>query len=431
MVFSELIKNCPLDLLLLVAGERRLTAQAINKRIEEIREQHIPCGARIALEVDDHCEALTWMVALDGLVSSVFLVPKPLKQSSGYSELKRQAKCTHAISDKKILKLPHSPNDLDYTDETEWLLATSGTTGTPKLITHSKQSLARTCKTNFTTGRMFTWGLVYDPFRFAGLQVVLQALHSQSTLVMCNLDAGINQIIDELRAGSVNALSATPSFWRKLLMSSKASSLSLRQITLGGEPVDQSILDALKHTFPQAKITHIYASTEIGVGFAVKDGQAGFPSDFLNQKFSAGKLKISDDGRLLIEIQNTTSADSTFEIVDTGDLVERKGDRFYFLGRDSGAINVGGNKVIPEMVESIIRQLPEVAEVVVKPKRNSVLGQLVTAEIVANTTELSHVQLKEKIVAHCKAGLETYQVPALIKFVDEIVVNPTGKISRI
>lgn len=431
MTLSELIKHSPADRLLLVAGEKHLTAQAIYSRIEIIREQRIPDTARIALEVDDHCEALIWMIALDGLVSSVFLVPKSIKQSSNYPELRHQAKCTHAISDQKIIDLLSKQNALNSTNETEWLLATSGTTGTPKLIPHSRQSLTRTCKTDYTTGRMFTWGLVYDPFRFAGLQVVLQALHSQSTLVLCNVDAGINEIIDELQAGSVNALSATPSFWRKLLMSGRAGSLNFRQITLGGEPVDQSILDALKNTFPLAKITHIYASTEIGVGFAVKDGKAGFPADFLNQTFSAGKLKISEDGKLLLETQNTTTTNPIFEILDTGDLVEQKGNRIYFLGRDSGAINVGGNKVIPEMVESIIRQLPEVAEVVVKPKKNSVLGQLVTAEVVAAATELSQVQLREKIVAHCKASLEKHQIPALIKFVDEIVVNTTGKISRI
>lgn len=431
MTFSELIKQSPADRVLLITGDKHLTAQAICSRIEKIRKQCIPHTARIALETDDHCEALIWMIALDGLVTSVFLVPKSIKQSSDYPELRHQAKCTHAISNQEIVELPSNHSALNSTDETEWLLATSGTTGTPKLIPHSRQSLTRTCKTDHITGRMFTWGLVYDPFRFAGLQVVLQALSSQSTLVMCDVDAGINQIIEELRAGSVNALSATPSFWRKLLMSGKAAQLNFRQITLGGEPVDQSILDALKNTYPLAKITHIYASTEVGVGFAVKDGKAGFPADFLKQTFSAGKLKISEDGTLLLQMQNTTTTDTTFTLLNTGDLVEQKGNRIYFLGRDSGAINVGGNKVIPEMVESVIRQLPEVAEAVVRPKKNSVLGQLVTAEIVAADTELSHAQLKDKIVAHCKASLETYQVPVLIKFVDEIVVNTTGKISRI
>lgn len=431
MTLSELIRRSPADRVLLVAGEKHLTAQAIYERVQAIRAQGIPHTARIALEMDDHCEALIWTIALDGLVSSVFLVPKSLKQSPDYPDLRQAAKCTHAISKQEIVELPSNQHALNSTDETEWLLATSGTTGTPKLIPHTTQSLTRTCKKDHTIGRTFTWGLIYDLFRFAGLQVVLQALYSQSRLVLFNIDEGINQIIEELRAGSVNALSATPSFWRKLLMSGKAAQLNFRQITLGGEPVDQLILDALKSTYPLAKITHIYASTEIGVGFAVKDGIAGFPADFLNQTFSAGKLKISEDGKLLLETQNITTTDRTFKILDTGDLVEQKGNRIYFLGRDSGAINVGGNKVIPEMVESIIRQLPEVAEVVVKPKKNSVLGQLVTAEVVAFATELSQVQLKEKIVTHCKANLETYQIPALIKFVDDIVVNTTGKISRI
>jgi len=33
--------------------------------------------------------------------------------------------------------------------------------------------------------------------------------------------------------------------------------------------------------------------------------------------------------------------------VDTGDIVERRGDRYYFLGRRSGVVNIGGLKVYP------------------------------------------------------------------------------------
>ena len=47
--------------------------------------------------------------------------------------------------------------------------------------------------------------------------------------------------------------------------------------------------------------------------------------------------------------------------VDTGDMVERRGDRYYFLGRRSGIINVGGLKVYPEEVEAAINRHPPCA----------------------------------------------------------------------
>ena len=99
-------------------------------------------------------------------------------------------------------------------------------------------------------------------------------------------------------------------------------------------------------------------------------------------------------------------------------------------GRDSGAINVGGNKVIPEQVESVIRAVPGVAEVVVKPKASGVMGQLVVAEVVPEQSDMDKKVLKKNILAYCRENLHNYQVPALIRFVDQVQVNMTGKIKR-
>ena len=40
--------------------------------------------------------------------------------------------------------------------------------------------------------------------------------------------------------------------------------------------------------------------------------------------------------------------------VDTGDMIERRGDRCYFVGRRGGIINVGGIKIYPEAVEAAL-----------------------------------------------------------------------------
>ena len=83
----------------------------------------------------------------------------------------------------------------------------------------------------------------------------------------------------------VNAMSATPTLWRKILMSDASRSLALRSITLGGEIADQQVLSTLASTYPSARIRHIYASTEAGTGFSVTDGKAGFPVSFLENGF--------------------------------------------------------------------------------------------------------------------------------------------------
>jgi acyl-CoA synthetase (AMP-forming)/AMP-acid ligase II len=397
-------------------------------------------ASRVALELADSIGALTWMIALEGIAEVVFLVPDSLRSSDDYSALKARFQPTLSVDEsfaekasEKSSDLPVSPKAVDHT---RWVLATSGTTGTPKLIEHSTNSLTKTCKADTSRGREFTWGLVYDPFRFAGLQVVLQALASGSRLVLCNHIGSVKDQAAFLREKNANALSATPTYWRKLLMSGGLGNQSFRQITLGGEPADQSILNALKAAFPSARVAHIYASTEAGVGFSVVDGLVGFPAQYLEQGVAGNQLRISESGTLLIKPEEHAPSAGGASLanpdgfIDSGDLVAVREERVLFLGRDSGAINVGGNKVVPEEVEAVIREVDGVGEVLVKPKGSGVMGQLVTAEIQPRKADTDTAALKKQIMTHCRARLERYKVPALIRFVAEIEHNPTGKISR-
>jgi acyl-CoA synthetase (AMP-forming)/AMP-acid ligase II len=68
--------------------------------------------------------------------------------------------------------------------------------------------------------------------------------------------------------------------------------------------------------------------------------------------------------------------------VDTGDLIELRGDRYYFMGRRGGVINVGGLKVHPEEVEAIINRHPRVHMALVRARRNPVTGAIVVADVV-------------------------------------------------
>src|SRR4029077_14586875 len=68
--------------------------------------------------------------------------------------------------------------------------------------------------------------------------------------------------------------------------------------------------------------------------------------------------------------------------VDTGDMVERRGDRYYFLGRRSGIINVGGLKVYPEEVEAVINRHPGGGMSMVRARKSPITGALVVADVV-------------------------------------------------
>ncbi|RUO70883.1 AMP-binding protein [Pseudidiomarina salinarum] len=420
-------------------SERRFSADDIYEKVTELRKnKFISRNARVVVACEDPVECILWMIALDNRVDSAFLVPASLKSNADdYQRLINEFQYTHIIQDEIEQNVEKELTGENAFISTRWVIATSGTTGIPKLISHTTETLTKTSKHDTDRGKDFIWGLVYDPLRFAGLQVVLQSLASGSCLVFLNVNAAIKHQAIEMVEHRVNALSATPSYWRKLLMSAELKKHEFKQITLGGEPTDQAVLTALKSNFPSSRIAHIYASTEAGVGFSVTDGLAGFPLDYITDGVNGNRIKIGLNGTLLIkpngfvpEMVNGACLQDDDGYIDTGDLVEQTADRVFFLGRDSGAINVGGNKVIPEEVESVIRSVPGVEEALVKAKRSGMMGSLVVADVRACSYIADTTTLKTEIIIRCKAELDSYKVPVMIRFVEEIASNSAGKVLR-
>lgn len=393
------------------------------------------------------------LVQLDGVASRLFLA-SPNLAFADVLALARQSKCDLLLGEDappasigagfEYRRLPAEPDaggpssgGQAARSSTTWLLATSGTTGQPKLVGHRLASLTRTTKLDFERTASVRWGLLYDHARFAGLQVVLQSLLSGAALIAPDLRLELEQQLGHLVEGGCTHLSATPTLWRKLLMSANGLRLPLRQVTLGGEIVDQKVLDALRAAFPQARIVHIYASTEAGVGFSVADGKAGFPLAYLDKPPSGIELRVVS-GRLLVRNTAVQSAyvgsGESFAdaegFVDTGDAVELHGQRYYFLGRAGGVINVGGNKVHPEEVERVLLEHPRVAQARVSSRRSSITGALVVAEVVAAGATADSTELRSSILKHCRDRLPRFQVPASIQIVEDLPLNASGKLSR-
>jgi acyl-CoA synthetase (AMP-forming)/AMP-acid ligase II len=320
---------------------------------------------------------------------------------------------------------------------TQWIIPTSGTTSTPKLISHTFESLTRTTKRNIDIGLAYRWGLVFDIYRFSGIQVFLQSILGGSTLIITESHMSIEEQVLHLGHNKCNALSATPSFWRKILMSPEAEKLPLKRITLGGEIADQNILSALKKKFPTARITHIYASTEVGVGFAVTDGKEGFPISYLDDSLEDIRLKIDNNGILWVApndnnkqlLSEGVSSDAE-GFIDTGDRVKIQGDRVLFLGRASGAINVGGNKVQPEEVEKVLLNCEHVQEAHVYAKSNPIMGALVCADVVLRYKNTDLQETKKAILDYCRKNLDGFKVPVMLSFVDKLQITQSGKLKR-
>jgi acyl-coenzyme A synthetase/AMP-(fatty) acid ligase len=431
------LERLPKSRICLIAGNCHFNVGEILQRSRIVRASMVEVRAgNVALSELAPLDLIITLIALDGFAAQILLLPPSLEIDT-LESINKQAGTTHIIhaDDKQIQKVSDVALDSENGLPTNWLLATSGTTGAPKIISHQLATLTRTVRFDSERGANFIWGLLYDPKRFAGLQVVLQALFSGSTLIVPDRIQFENQR-EAILSQKVNALSATPTLWRKLLMDKRICQLPLKQLTLGGETVDQMILNSLKRTFPMARIVHIYASTEAGTGFTVRDGCAGFPAEWLNNRCFSPALSVSKEKHLLIKPETlpkgieVTSRIDVNGYLDTQDLVDVVGDRVLFMGRVSGAINVGGNKLNPEWLESYLRTLPGVADARVYAKKSSIVGQLVAADIVM-VENVDPKFMRQDILNQCKSNLENWQVPTFIKFVEELKENVAGKRERL
>src|SRR5262249_23254755 len=137
------------------------------------------------------------------------------------------------------------------------------------------------------------WGTFYDIRRYGGLQIYLRAVLARSSLVLTRPQEPAANVLQRAGEAGVTHISGTPSHWRRALMSGEADRIAPRYIRLSGEIADQAILNNLRSFYPDAEISHAFATTEAGVTFDVRDALSGFPASVLTGT-SGVDLKVVD-----------------------------------------------------------------------------------------------------------------------------------------
>lgn len=403
--------------------------------INTLKEFCVVINSRSRLEF---CKLLS---ILDGNVKRIVFLPEDIDKNLLEKYYKESNVNYEVYLDNDILKLNNIDKNINKLFEsiknTQWVIPTSGTTNIPKLVVHTFESLSRTTKKDIEIGYKYIWGLTFDVYRFSGIQVFLQAISTGSSIVIPESDYSMDRIVKLFVKNSCNIISATPSFWRKILMTKESNMLNIKRATLGGEISDQSILMALKNRFKDIKITHIYASTEVGVGFSVNDGLAGFPYLYVEKGIGNIRMMIDENSLLWINpgkkdqeyITNDTMYNSD-GFINTGDLVSVEENRVFFLGRQSGSINVGGNKVLPEEVETKLLASKLISSIYVYARKSSIIGYLVCADVVARNKNQDKNELKNEIMVYCRENLESFKIPAILRIVEDLEITQSGKIKR-
>lgn len=409
-------------------------------------------GRSVLLAVTDQLISALAMIELDGVARRMLLCPPDLNPDH-IKSLIEDAEIDCVVTDEPArwadsevyLVVAARPPvrgsaKLKTGRATEWLMLTSGTSGVPKIVGHTLEGLTGAIVADGKApGEPPVWATFYDIRRYGGLQIFLRAVIGGGSMVLSQPHEAIADCVARLRAGGVTHISGTPSHWRKLLMSGAAASFSPRYVRLSGEIADQSVLDGLRHAFPAASVGHAYASTEAGVGFAVNDGFEGFPASMLGSRDGVD-MKV-EDGSLRIRSTRTahcyvgrdaaalTDADG---FVDTGDMVELRGDRYYFVGRRGGIINIGGLKVHPEEIEAVINRHAEVRMSRARSRRSPITGGIVIADVIlAEGCDASRGDdIRAEIFADCRTQLAPHKVPVMIKFVPSLDITAAGKLAR-
>ncbi len=414
----------------LVIGAASTTRSEVRRRAAETFEELVRHQVRRALvQSDAPVDVLRALDACDRAGSDL-IVAHTTTSPEHLEELLDRFDVQFTIGAQDAFHVP-SRTDIEATGRI--FTMTSGTTGAPKLAEHSLPSLlGRVRAGSAGAGEGSRWLLTYQPTGFAGLQVMLTALLTRGAVVLAR-ERTPAAFYEAAVGGQVTHVSATPTFWRSLLMVAVPGELRLRQVTLGAEATDQPLLDRLRSAFPDARITHTYASTEAGVIYAVHDGVAGFPSSWLEQNIQGIGLRVRD-GFLQVKSERAMrgyATETAQPFLDDGwlataDRCEVRDDRAYIIGREDSTINVAGSKVYPTQVEAFLLTQPGVVEAAVYGVPNPLSGFLVGADVVL-APDRDPESTRAAVLAACREKLPGYQVPRVFKLVDAIAVGVSGK----
>jgi acyl-coenzyme A synthetase/AMP-(fatty) acid ligase len=432
-----------------IAQSDFVSGSALYNRGEELR------GRCVLVATVSQLTTASALIELDGLARRIIVCPPdfPLEHlpfvmdTAEVDAIVSDRAMHHFGSRRALIFSPCSQTivprtyDRSADHKTEWILLTSGTTGLPKLVVHTLESLAGAIQPAAPSAKPVVWSTFYDIRRYGGLQILLRAVLTRATLVLSGAQEPISAFLARAAAHGVTHISGTPSHWRRALMSPSAHLIAPEYVRLSGEIADQSILNKLASFYPQARIIHAFASTEAGVAFEVTDGMAGFPEATLEQtpnvemKCQDGSLRIrsSRNARCYLGEQAPILKDAN-GFVDSGDMLELRDGRFHFVGRRDGVINIGGLKVHPEEIESVINRHPAVRMSLVRTKKSPITGALVIADVVLQGSsqgeEASARALQEDILLLCRETLSSHKIPAAINFIPDLNIAESGKLLR-
>ena len=443
-----------IDLLTKVFGENR-NRQAIvwNDNIYEygwlldrvrywqtrLKSECVKPGTVVILEADFSPNSVSLFLAL--IEARCILVPLTSTVESNKPEFIdiAQGEISIAIDaedDVRISALPNTANhdlyaQLRNSGHPGLVLFSSGSTGKSKAAIHDLVGILEKFKVPRHSLRAITF-LLYD--HIGGVNTMLYQLSNGGCLVTVQ-DRTPDGVLGAVQKYGVELLPTSPTFLNLILLSeahNRYDLSSLKTVSYGTEPMPESTLTRFHGVLPNVRLLQTYGLTEVGIlrskskssdSLWVKIGGEGFETRVVDSI-----LHIKAESAMLgyLNAPSPFTEDGWF---NTEDLVEVDGDFIRIFGRQSEIINVGGEKVYPAEVESVIQEMDNVAEATVHGEKNPIVGNIVCATVTLTDDEERRAFLR-RLATFCGEKLPAYKVPVKVEISDGMQHSDRFKMKR-
>lgn len=326
-------------------------------------------------------------------------------------------------------------NDLQTSKCAGLILFSSGSTGAPKAMIHNLDTLVDSYGDKKQKQINMLVFLMFD--HIGGINTMLNILSMNATMIIPqNRNADdICKLIEEYK---IAVLPSSPTFLNLILINrsyEKYDLSSLRMITYGTETMPEGLLGRLKAVFSKVKFLQTFGTSETGIAAtSSKSSSSTFmkiDDENLEYKIVDNELWLRSKTQILGYLNRSMESFTNDGWFKTGDLVELDSEGFIkIIGRNKEIINVGGQKVLPSEVESVLLGMDEIEDCLVYGEQNAITGQSVSCDVVLKHG-IDDSGFKILVRKFCKDKLDNFKIPTRVNVVQKTEFTERFKKSRI
>lgn len=320
---------------------------------------------------------------------------------------------------------------LSARDAAGLVLLSSGSTGTPKVILHDldalvAQKLEKRPRRHLKPLNILMV-LMFD--HIGGINSLLSTLLVGGTAVLPHqrVPDEICGLIEEHR---ILVLPASPTFLNLIMVGDyhrKYDLSSLRLITYGTEPMSEELLRRVNRCFPGVRLLQTFGTSETGIAATTSESSSStyFKISDANVQYRIvdGELQLKSRTQFLGYLNHADDSLTEDRWFRTGDLVEETADGYLRIrGRAKEVINVGGEKLLPLELESILLGSPLIEDCMVYGRPNAITGQTVCADIKPKGA-LTRAEIRKHVVEFLTGRVEPFKIPSKITVVDTVEIS--------